>query len=146
MSSVIRAGDARKSHREKIRSSRASIARSTCWVRCDVERSSSDVSGAQGYGVESVYLRSIAVAKHPFAYDVENPPGAPARYGFNAIVSVEDLQESYFPQFRATFTEGGARSLMSSYNAVNGVPMSGNQELLDMARNKLVCTRVWFSC
>jgi beta-glucosidase-like glycosyl hydrolase len=47
------------------------------------------------------------------------------------------MVESYFPQFRTAFNLGGARALMSSYNAVNGVPVTGSKLLLDGARESL---------
>ena len=40
------------------------------------------------------------------------------------------LDELYFPPFKAAITEGGARSIMSSYNSVGGLPASQNHWLL----------------
>ena len=37
---------------------------------------------------------------------------------------------TYQPAFHACIREGGARSVMCSYNAVNGVPSCGNAALL----------------
>ena len=41
------------------------------------------------------------------------------------------LREVYLEPFRACFQEGGARSVMSSYNSVDGVPVSCNDILLN---------------
>ena len=41
------------------------------------------------------------------------------------------LREVYLEPFRACFQEGGARSVMSSYNSIDGVPVSCNDRLLN---------------
>ena len=40
------------------------------------------------------------------------------------------LDEEYFPPFKAAIQEGGARSVMASYNSVNGLPATANEWLL----------------
>jgi len=40
------------------------------------------------------------------------------------------MQTTYEPAFHACIREGGARSVMCSYNAINGVPSCGNAALL----------------
>ena len=65
-------------------------------------------------------------AKH---FAVHSGPEA-KRHGFNAVVSQKDLCETYLPAFKACVQEGGAASVMSAYNAVNGEPCSANIELL----------------
>ncbi|RMD74299.1 MAG: glycoside hydrolase family 3 protein, partial [Lentisphaerae bacterium] len=40
------------------------------------------------------------------------------------------LREIYFPAFHACIREGGARSIMAAYNAVDGIPCSANDWLL----------------
>ncbi|WP_430895259.1 MULTISPECIES: glycoside hydrolase family 3 C-terminal domain-containing protein [unclassified Paraflavitalea] len=40
------------------------------------------------------------------------------------------LQEIHLPPFKAAFEEAGTRSVMTSYNSVNGTPMSSNYDLL----------------
>ena len=45
-------------------------------------------------------------------------------------LSETQLREIYFPPFQACIQEGGARSIMSSYNSVNGLPASSNRWLL----------------
>ena len=45
-------------------------------------------------------------------------------------LSETQLREIYFPPFQACIQEGGARSIMSSYNSVNGLPASANRWLL----------------
>jgi len=41
------------------------------------------------------------------------------------------LQEMYFPPFKAAIDEGGARSVMSAYNSVDGSPATQNRALLN---------------
>ncbi len=40
------------------------------------------------------------------------------------------LTDLYFPPFRAAIANGGARSIMASYNSVNGLPASASADLL----------------
>ena len=40
------------------------------------------------------------------------------------------MQTTYEPAFHACIREGGARSVLCSYNAINGVPSCGNAALL----------------
>ena len=40
------------------------------------------------------------------------------------------LDEEFFPPFRAAIQQGGARSVMASYNSVNGQPATANEWLL----------------
>ncbi len=41
------------------------------------------------------------------------------------------LEEIYFPPFKACFTRGGSRSVMTSYNSIGGSPCSANNWLLN---------------
>ena len=49
---------------------------------------------------------------------------------FASITSWRELREVYLEPFRACVEEGGARGIMSAYNAVDGVPASSNPRLL----------------
>ncbi|MFI5231860.1 MAG: glycoside hydrolase family 3 C-terminal domain-containing protein [Gemmatimonadales bacterium] len=40
------------------------------------------------------------------------------------------LDEEFFPPFKAAIQQGGARSVMASYNSVNGLPATANEWLL----------------
>lgn len=66
------------------------------------------------------YLQGIACSKHYLAYDVESDPIV--RYKYNAIVNGRNLFETYLPAFYGTVVEANVRSVMPSYNSVNGVP------------------------
>lgn len=82
------------------------------------------VRGLQGD--DPHYLKTVATVKH---FAVHSGP-EPERHAFDAVVSERDLWETYLPAFEAGIREGGALSLMSAYNAVNGVPAPAHTELL----------------
>lgn len=82
------------------------------------------VRGLQGSGTN--YLKTVATVKH---FAVHSGP-EPARHKFDAVVSSRDLRETYLPAFEASIREGGATSLMSAYNAVNGIPAPASAMLL----------------
>ncbi len=73
-------------------------------------------------GDDKRYLKLSATLKHFDAYSLENSNGTD-RYHFNAVVSAQDLQQTYFPAFKAAVEKGGAMGVMCSYNSVNGVCM-----------------------
>ena len=78
-------------------------------------------------GDDPVYLKTITTAKH---YAVHSGPEAD-RHTFDARVSPRDLAETYLPHFERAVRDGGVLSVMTAYNAVDGVPVSGNRALLD---------------
>lgn len=88
------------------------------------------VRGIQGDDAQ--HPRAIATPKHFVAH---SGPEA-GRDSFDAMVSPHDLQDTYLPAFRAAVTEGGAGSVMCSYNALDGVPMCANAALLDARLRK----------
>lgn len=87
------------------------------------------VRGLQG-GNDDRYMQVAACCKHFAAYDVEDLANGTRRFAFDANVPMRDLWETYLPHFRACVVDGGAASVMCSYNAVNGVPACGNEYLL----------------
>ncbi|PSR87864.1 Beta-D-xylosidase [Actinidia chinensis var. chinensis] len=80
-------------------------------------------------------LMLSACCKHYTAYDLENW-GSFARYNFNAIVTAQDLEDTYQPPFRSCIQQGKASCLMCSYNAVNGIPACADKILLQKARDE----------
>lgn len=71
------------------------------------------------------YLKLAATLKH---YAVNNVEGG--RMELSAEVSERMLREYWLPHFRDAVVEGGAQSLMASYNAINGTPNNINHWLL----------------
>ena len=80
-------------------------------------------------GDDERYLKIAADCKHYAAYDLEHWQGAD-RFHFNAIVSDQDLLETYLPPFESCIRDAKVASIMCSYNAVNGIPSCANQFLL----------------
>ena len=82
------------------------------------------VTGMQG--TDPHYYRAISTPKH---YAVHSGP-EPTRHFTDVDVSKHDMEDTYFPAFRAAVTEGHAGSVMCAYNAINGEPACANQFLL----------------
>ncbi|KAI5359147.1 putative glycoside hydrolase, family 3, glycoside hydrolase family 3 domain, immunoglobulin [Septoria linicola] len=104
------------------------------------------VSGFEGN--KSRQKKVITTCKHFGAYDVEKW-GNVTRYTFDALVTMQDLAEYYNPSFEVCARDAGTGSVclrimaprdrtkvcnfhvMSSYNALNGVPTSVNSYLIN---------------
>ena len=71
-------------------------------------------------------MKACACAKHFAAHS--GPESG--RFRFGVSVSVRDLREYYLPAFRMLVEDAGVETIMSAYNAVNGVPMTANKWLL----------------
>ncbi|KAL2254395.1 beta-xylosidase/alpha-L-arabinofuranosidase 2-like [Sesamum indicum] len=74
-------------------------------------------------------LKVAGCCKHYIAYDLDNWKGI-QRYSFNAVVTQQDLEDTYMPPFKSCVLYGDPASVMCSYNQVNGKPTCGNPELL----------------
>ncbi|KAH9943802.1 beta-xylosidase [Amylocystis lapponica] len=86
------------------------------------------ITGLQG-GLDPEIKKLVATCKHFVAYDVEDWEGN-VRYGFDALVSSQDLVEYYTPSYRTCARDANVGSFMCSYNALNGVPTCANSYLL----------------
>ncbi|HAH22386.1 MAG TPA: beta-glucosidase [Prolixibacteraceae bacterium] len=88
------------------------------------------VKGLQGN--DPLYLKVVATPKH-FAGNNEEHN----RFECKAIMSERALRSYYLPAFKALITEGKAESIMTAYNAINGIPCTANKWLLtDILRNE----------
>lgn len=88
------------------------------------------VKGLQGN--DPRYLKVVSTPKH-FAGNNEEHN----RFECKAFMSERALRSYYLPAFKALITEGGAQSIMSAYNALNGIPCTANKWLLtDILRNE----------
>lgn len=74
-------------------------------------------------------LMLSACCKHFTAYDLEKWNGY-ARYTFNALVTKQDLEDTFQPPFKSCVEEGHSSCMMCSYNQVNGVPACAHYDLL----------------
>lgn len=72
------------------------------------------------------YLKTFATPKHFLANNSEHN----RLYGSSNLTEAA-LREYYTYAFKMAVEEGKAQSVMTSYNAVNGVPMSVNAPILD---------------
>ena len=81
------------------------------------------VKGLQGN--DPKYLKLVSTLKHFAVNNVERN-----RQALSATVSERMLFEFWLPHFRDCIVEGGAQSIMASYNAINGVPNNINKMLL----------------
>ena len=73
-----------------------------------------------------------AACKHLAAYSLEG--AAPhSRHSFDALVTAQDLEDSFYPAFRSC-AASDAMGLMCAYNALNGTPACADGSLLGLAR------------
>lgn len=82
------------------------------------------IRGMQGN--DEKYMKVAACAKH---FAVHSGP-EDQRHSFNAVVSEQDLRETYLPAFHACVTEGKVEAVMGAYNRTNGEACNGSKKLL----------------
>jgi len=87
------------------------------------------VSGFQTAPEAPYMIQASACCKHFVANELDNWNGTD-RDHMNAIVSPQDLQDSYLPPFQACVEQGRVSGIMCSYNSVNGIPSCANEWLL----------------
>ncbi|HYW95890.1 MAG TPA: glycoside hydrolase family 3 C-terminal domain-containing protein [Bacteroidales bacterium] len=81
------------------------------------------VKGLQG--ADDRYLKAAGCAKH---FVVHSGPER-LRHEFNAVASPKDMNETYFPAFKA-LANAGVEGFMCAYNRTNGEPCCASPELL----------------
>ena len=120
------------------------IARDPRWSRVE-ETMGEDpyLSGVLGAAIVQGMQKNVcATLKHLAAYGI--PQG-----GHNAAtaeVGPNRLMTDYLPSFEKAICEGGAKTVMTSYNTIDGVPCSANKWLLqDILRNSWDFKGVVFS-
>ncbi len=82
------------------------------------------IKGMQGD--DPKHYKTIATVKHFAANNYEK-----GRHSTSSEVDDRNLREYYLPAFEMSVKEANVRSVMSAYNAVNGVPCGANGELLN---------------
>lgn len=87
------------------------------------------MEGVNSLQMEPSRLMLSACCKHFTAYDLDSWQGY-ARYTFNAVVSEQDLKDTFEPPFQRCVQDGHASCMMCSYNQLNGVPVCANYDLL----------------
>ncbi len=83
------------------------------------------VTGLQGN--DPKYLKTVATPKH---FAVHSGPES-TRHTVDITASRHDMEDTYFPAFRATVIHGKAESVMCAYNSLNGQPACANTFLLE---------------
>jgi beta-glucosidase len=83
------------------------------------------VTGLQGD--DPKYLKTVATPKH---FAVHSGPES-TRHNVDVTASRHDMEDTYFPAFRATVIHGKAESVMCAYNSLNGRPACANTDLLE---------------
>lgn len=88
------------------------------------------IKGMQGD--DPKHYKTIATAKHFAANNYER-----GRHNTSSNMDDRNLREYYLPAFEMSVKDANVRSIMSAYNAVNGIPCGANHELLiDILRNE----------
>ena len=82
------------------------------------------INGLQGH--DENYMKVAACAKH---FAVHSGP-EDLRHSFDAVVSPQDLEETYLPAFEACVKEAKVETVMGAYNRTNGEPCCGSEHLL----------------
>jgi len=77
-------------------------------------------------GNDPTYLKSVPCAKHYFANNSEFD-----RHVGSSNMDSRDMREFYLAPYKKLIEQDNLPSIMSSYNAVNGVPTSASQLYLD---------------
>ena len=83
------------------------------------------LAGEMGTGDDPRYLKAVSTPKH-FAGNNEEHN----RFECNVPTSEKQLREYYLPAFEALVRRGKAASIMSAYNAINGIPCTASPWLL----------------
>ncbi|GAB6928349.1 glycoside hydrolase family 3 protein [Paenibacillus sp. JCM 10914] len=87
------------------------------------------VQGMQGD--HPFYLKTVATLKHYYGNNNEVDRGS-------ASVSIDprNKREYYLKAFETPFRKGGAKSMMTAYNSINGVPCNLNHEVNDIVKDE----------
>ncbi|HKL79663.1 MAG TPA: glycoside hydrolase family 3 C-terminal domain-containing protein [Mobilitalea sp.] len=89
------------------------------------------INGIQGH--DDKYMKAAACAKH---FAVHSGP-EDVRHSFNAVVSKQDMYETYLPAFKACVEEADVEAVMGAYNRTNGEACCGSKTLLqDILRDE----------
>ncbi|WP_234032742.1 glycoside hydrolase family 3 protein [Paenibacillus faecalis] len=82
-------------------------------------------------GDHPFYMKAVATLKHFIGNNNEVDRG-------EASVSLDprNLREYYLKAFEIPFKEGGAMSMMTAYNAINGVPANLSRDVIDIVKHE----------
>lgn len=91
--------------------------------------STSLVQGIQGD--HPVYLKAVATLKHFLGNNNEIDRGVGS-----SSIDPRNMREYYLEAFKPAFLEGGAQSMMTAYNSVNGVPVILHPAVMDIVKGE----------
>jgi beta-glucosidase len=87
------------------------------------------VRGMQGE--DPFYFKTVATLKHFLGNNNEMDRGE-----CSASIDPRNMREYYLKAFEPAFREGGAHSMMTAYNSVNGVPCNLNPDVNRIVKNE----------
>ncbi|KGE18699.1 glycoside hydrolase family 3 protein [Paenibacillus wynnii] len=87
------------------------------------------VQGIQGD--HPFYLKAVATLKHFLGNNNEIERG-----NCSASIDPRNMREYYLDAFKSAFLEGGAQSMMTAYNSVNGVPVILHPSVMDVVKGE----------
>ncbi|MCI3919952.1 glycoside hydrolase family 3 C-terminal domain-containing protein [Paenibacillus sp. TRM 82003] len=82
-------------------------------------------------GDHPFYVKAVASLKHFLGNNNEIDRGT-----CSVSLDPRNLREYYLKAFEKPFKEGGALSMMTAYNAVNGVPANVNPDVVDLVKRE----------
>lgn len=82
-------------------------------------------------GDHPFYLKAVATLKHFIGNNNEA-----GRSEASVSLDPRNLREYYLKAFEIPFKEGGAMSMMTAYNAINGVPANLSRDLMDIVKRE----------
>jgi pre-mRNA-splicing factor SYF2/beta-D-xylosidase 4 len=94
------------------------------------------VTGMEQAPEDPFHIQASACCKHYAANSMEHSTECGVthtRHDYDAIISQQDLVDSYLLPFQACVEKGRVSGLMCSYNAINGKPSCANDWLLQTA-------------
>mgnify|MGYP001355177157 CR=1 FL=1 len=97
------------------------------------------IKGLQGKNKQ--YFKVIASPKHFVANNSEFN-----RHWGTSNISEKVLRDYYLPAFKSSIIDGGAYSIMSAYNALNGIPCTANENLLETNKILQECGFISETC
>lgn len=80
-------------------------------------------------------LKVAACCKHYIAYDIDHWNNVD-RTTFNAVVTLQDLEDTFKPPFRRCVIDGNVATIMCSYNQINGKPSCSDPNLAKVVRGE----------
>ena len=77
-------------------------------------------------GNDPTYLKTVPCGKHFIANNTEYN-----RHSGSSNMDARDLREFYLTPYKALIEKNNLPAIMTAYGAVNGIPMSANEFLVD---------------